>query len=477
MESSSLAVLKLKRSGRFNLRQDTWDASIFNVLNKNDLDVEIFVPASAPVGVWNLRVLISQNGYTRSYRVTNKFYVLFNPWSKLDSVYMPSEPMRQEYVLNDVGKVYMGTFGSPEARDWFYGQFRRGVLQAIMFILDRSNLSPSDRANTIQVSSMLSALAIKNGEVKTMYDAPFVYSEVNADVMDYSWDNRSGNYKALKTKYASVGRLIITKKIGNSVSSEAEDITLSYKHKEGTNEERQSYYRALSDLGLRTEFYAAHFPRAPPLEDALFLVSATEAESPIGSAFDVILRLINRGRTKRTVELNVNVTSTYYTGNLSVPIKEHRATVVVEPQQNLTFRFTVYPEEYVGKLVDFSILKILTFAKVIETQQVLDNIHDIKLVNPSLRVVAEKVIIHNTPFSFLIEFVNPLRKTLKRCKFNIESRNYGPKEIAVRDIGPHEHFTHVEKAVIRKPGTENFLVTFGCDDLTNIQGKLTVVVN
>ncbi|RWS16047.1 hypothetical protein B4U79_04263 [Dinothrombium tinctorium] len=624
-DSDSLAILKLKRNNRFMLKRNVWDSNIVSI-NNADIEAQIYAPATVAVGVWNLRVLITQNGYTRSYRVTNNFYILFNPWSKYDSVYMPSDSMKQEYVLNDVGKIYMGTYGSPEAREWLYGQFRLGVLPAVMFILQKSGLNPSERANAIQVSSMLSALtnshdengvvygkwekpyepykapwewtgsasilqmyyesngkpvrygqcwvyaavltticralglparpvtnyasahdtnkdiaieryfdgqgevnphlsrdsiwnfhvwtevwmarddlqtgyngwqvidatpqepsdgiyrtgpvpvrAIKNGDVKILYDGPFVYAEVNADVKDYSYDNKTGQYKALKTKQSTVGRQIITKRMGytnfNSILADAEDITLTYKFREGTREERESYNRALSELGLRM-FYAARPPPAsvrppgeadfPLLLDDVSMLSSTADEWPVGRPFEVIINLVNNGVSKRTVVLSVNVSSSFYTGNISLAITERKERLVLAPHENLTFAFIVAPEDYVGKLEDFSILKVIAFAKVEETNQILNDIHDIKLINPGLRLTAEQNVRSKQPFNFVIEFVNPLRKTLRNCKFNIESRNYGPKEILVRDIAANEHFTHLEKAVILKPGLEMFIVNFVC---------------
>ena len=60
-----------------------------------------------------------------------------------------------EYVLNDVGKVYTGSYKQPIGRDWAFGQFEESVLPAAIYILDRSQLRPSLRGNPIKVGNIL----------------------------------------------------------------------------------------------------------------------------------------------------------------------------------------------------------------------------------------------------------------------------------------------------------------------------------
>ena len=66
----------------------------------------------------------------------------------------------EEYVLNDVGKVYNGSYKRPIGRDWAFGQFEEAVLPAAVYILDKasSRLRPSQRGDPIKVSRAISAL-------------------------------------------------------------------------------------------------------------------------------------------------------------------------------------------------------------------------------------------------------------------------------------------------------------------------------
>ena len=75
-----------------------------------------------------------------------------------DSVYMRTRAHLNEYLLNDVGKVYQGSYKTPIGRDWAFGQFEAAVLPAAFFLLDKSQLRPTERGNPIKVSRAISAM-------------------------------------------------------------------------------------------------------------------------------------------------------------------------------------------------------------------------------------------------------------------------------------------------------------------------------
>uniref|UniRef100_A0A8C9YM74 Transglutaminase-like domain-containing protein n=1 Tax=Sander lucioperca TaxID=283035 RepID=A0A8C9YM74_SANLU len=115
---------------------------------------------NAIVGRFRMYVaVVAGTGMRRTKRDgTTDLYVLFNAWCKDDAVFLPNEAERNEYVLNDHGVMYQGSFEAVTTRDWVYGQFERGILDTCIYILDASRMPINDRGNIIKTVRMGSAM-------------------------------------------------------------------------------------------------------------------------------------------------------------------------------------------------------------------------------------------------------------------------------------------------------------------------------
>ena len=136
------------------------------------LVVEVHISASAPVGIWKLKVESRYLPLTRTctpYRPSlfthpEPIYILFNPYSIHDVVYMEKSKYRDEYVQNDVGKVWQGNYRRYHGKKWVFGQFDDSVLPACCFILQKSRIKASDRSNPVKVSRAISAMVNSNDD-------------------------------------------------------------------------------------------------------------------------------------------------------------------------------------------------------------------------------------------------------------------------------------------------------------------------
>lgn len=70
--------------------------------------VQITPPADCVVAKWHLDITtkLADEDKTRTYSWNAFVYILYNPWCKLDQVYLESNEWRDEAVLNDVGALY-----------------------------------------------------------------------------------------------------------------------------------------------------------------------------------------------------------------------------------------------------------------------------------------------------------------------------------------------------------------------------------
>lgn len=85
----------------------------------------IGIPANSIVGQWQITAEVDSSGSHKPYHWKHpigKIYVIFNPWCELDTVFMANEEERCEYVLNDVGMIWMGTYHEPTAIHWIFAQ-------------------------------------------------------------------------------------------------------------------------------------------------------------------------------------------------------------------------------------------------------------------------------------------------------------------------------------------------------------------
>ncbi|NWW43123.1 TGM4 glutamyltransferase, partial [Pedionomus torquatus] len=137
-----------------------WQISIIKSSGKECL-LSVTSSPSAPVGIYTLNVKTGSNIYKPE---NGAVYLLFNPWCKDDVVFLDDEAQRKEYVLNDTGYIYVGSAYSIYNRPWNFGQFEEFVLDACMYLLDKSNLRLSSRRDAVLVSRVMSALVNANDD-------------------------------------------------------------------------------------------------------------------------------------------------------------------------------------------------------------------------------------------------------------------------------------------------------------------------
>jgi len=160
----TLGMVLLDEVAQGHTGNDKWEAFIKERSGRR-LTISVMIPVDAPIGMWEAAVETSyedERWSTKKRVVDTPLYILFNPYTSTDQTFMSNEAERDEYLMEDFGKIYAGTFGALKGRPWSFGQFECTILPAACHILDSSRLRPGERASPVQVARAVSAMVNSN---------------------------------------------------------------------------------------------------------------------------------------------------------------------------------------------------------------------------------------------------------------------------------------------------------------------------
>lgn len=336
--------------------------------------------------------------------------------------------------------------------------------------------TPQETSDGFYQVGPCSVMAVKKGEIGYMYDSPFVFAEVNADIIHWKEDPESAfGWSRSKTLTYHVGLGVLTKKANVKVQDgmeDAEDITHCYKNKEGTDEERMAVLNAARSGGLSVLF---ELPSESKQDVSLKLQDIESVM--IGEPFNVTVSMRNESQEERTINAVLCASSVYYTGILARKIKRDKATFVLQPQEEEVLSLTVEPEEYLDKLVDFAMVKIYVIANVKETRQTWSEEDDFTITKPKLNIQVDGPVKVGHPFRLIMRFTNPLNVPLKDCTLSVEGPGVTSAHIVhLSNVAPRAEWVHRETFVPARPGPRNVMAVFNCQELFNIEGSAQTVV-
>ena len=113
---------------------------------------------------------------------------------------MVSRTEREEYVLNELGQVYTGSF----RKDWVFGQFQENVLPAVLLILSKTPALQSNKSilsDAVRLSRAISAGVNANDDFGVLvgrWDGNY-----NGGVKPVDW---SSSVEILEKYYNSAGK-------------------------------------------------------------------------------------------------------------------------------------------------------------------------------------------------------------------------------------------------------------------------------
>ncbi|XP_075948690.1 coagulation factor XIII A chain isoform X2 [Anarhichas minor] len=140
-------------------RQSSWEGRITATAD-NTVTMGVTPAANCIVGKYHMYIAVmTPFGIRRTRRDNSRdLYILFNPWASDDAVFLDDETERQECVMTEMGIIYHGANDDVAERNWNYGQFNFGVLDACLYIMDRADMPIPNRGDPIRVTRKASAM-------------------------------------------------------------------------------------------------------------------------------------------------------------------------------------------------------------------------------------------------------------------------------------------------------------------------------
>ncbi|XP_050530109.1 hemocyte protein-glutamine gamma-glutamyltransferase-like [Daktulosphaira vitifoliae] len=313
--------------------------------------------------------------------------------------------------------------------------------------------------------------AIRRGEVNIGFDTAFVFTEVRADLCVFK-QSEDGYWARVKTVPNYVGKLIVTKKIGNEILDGLEDmkeITDIYKNPFGSPEDKMAVKKAIKIVPIAQQIYEMEDIKDEDVEFKLFNIE----HITLGESFKVAMSMHNTSAEIRNVSVVLSASSILYTGTTVDKIKRNQAKVTLKPGQRENLHTFVKPSEYLEKLSAHGLIRISAVANVEDTEQLWNQDDDFAVNKPQLTVMISSQPKVNTSCIAYLSFDNPLPIALTNCTFSFE----GPgthKVIKFRDVQPNEkNVTHKETFKPEKSGEKTVTVSFNSLELNDITNTIT----
>ncbi|KAK3724553.1 hypothetical protein QZH41_019598 [Actinostola sp. cb2023] len=167
-QQSKNSLIRVKETKQ--LSTSSWGMRIGSTSGAT-VSLRVMSPADAFVGEYSVYVETktkkphSEEEMSFRQKRPEKIYILFNAWVKDDAVYIENDAHRKEYVLNDHGRIWIGSIKKMISIPWNFGQFEAVALTVFARLMELSNLGTSARGNPTSMCRVISRMGKPNVDV------------------------------------------------------------------------------------------------------------------------------------------------------------------------------------------------------------------------------------------------------------------------------------------------------------------------
>ncbi|KAM9682151.1 protein-glutamine gamma-glutamyltransferase 2 [Dama dama] len=325
--------------------------------------------------------------------------------------------------------------------------------------------TPQEKSEGTYCCGPVPVRAIKEGDLSTKYDAPFVFAEVNADVVDWIRQADGSLHKSINHSLV-VGLKISTKSVGRD---EREDITHNYKYPEGSLEEREAFKRA------------NHLNKLVDKEETGVAMRIRVGEGMNrGSDFDVFAHITNSTPEEHAGRLLLCARTVSYNGILGPECgTKDLLSLSLEPYSEKSIPLRILYEKYCDCLTESNLIKVRGLLIEPAANSYLLAERDIYLENPEIKIRILGEPKQNRKLVAELSLQNPLTVALSGCAFTVEGAGLIQEQKTVDIPDPVEAGEEVKVRVDLLPlyaGRHKLVVNFDSDRLKAVKGFRNVIV-
>ncbi|KAM6176769.1 coagulation factor XIII A chain [Erethizon dorsatum] len=328
--------------------------------------------------------------------------------------------------------------------------------------------TPQENSDGMYRCGPASVQAVKHGHVCFQFDAPFVFAEVNSDLI-YITAKRDGTHVVESVDTTHIGKLIVTKQIGGDGM---QDITDTYKFQEGQEEERLALETALM-YGAKKDIKIEGRVKSRSNVDMDFQVE----NAVLGKDFKVTITFQNNSPNRYNITAYLSGNITFYTGVSKMEFKNETFDVALEPFSFKQKEVLVRAGEYMGQLLEQAFLHFFVTARINESKDVLAKQKSTMLIIPKVIIKARGAAMVGSDMVVTVEFTNPLKESLQNVWMYLDGPGLlKPKRKMFREIQPNATVKWEEVCRPWVSGPRKLIASMTSDSLRHVYGELDLQI-
>ncbi|KAG8446119.1 hypothetical protein GDO86_013839 [Hymenochirus boettgeri] len=326
--------------------------------------------------------------------------------------------------------------------------------------------TPQEKSEGTYCCGPAPVIAVKEGDIHLKYDVMFVFAEVNADAVYYV-EQKDGSVR--KTHFISlVGQKISTKAVGND---KREDITLSYKYPEGSEDERRVFEKANKSNLVEVE-------DSSPAEITMKIKGSEGMDK--GNDFDVFAVITNNTEEEKKCRLMLCARTTTYNGRVEAECgTKDLLNLTLSSQEEKVVPLRILYEKYGPTLTEDNTIKVMALLQEYASERTVLAMRDIYVKNPAIKIRFLGEHKQKRKLVAEVSMINPLSEPLTSCCFTMEGAGLTEEQLIETLDCPVEPGQDAKVRVNLMPqqsGLLKLIVDFESDRLKAVKGYKNIII-